>query len=48
MASLPWEQTFRWVYSPPPREVCSHLANAELIWHGRLPSQAFHGGGRID
>lgn len=39
---------FRLVYSPPDKEACRHLAEAALIWHGRLPSRAFGAGGRID
>ncbi|MFN0058524.1 MAG: GDYXXLXY domain-containing protein [Planctomycetota bacterium] len=48
MATLNWGHTFRFVYAPPSRSECAQLSNAHLIWHGRLPSQAFHGGGRVD
>ncbi len=46
--SLPWHNRFRLVYRPPAREEATRLANKELIWHGYLPSRAFHGQGRVD
>ena len=48
MATLPWEQIFQFVYAPPAKEACSHLANSAAIWHGHLESQAFHAQGRVD
>jgi len=48
IATLPWGQTFRFVYSSPPREACAHLESSAAIWHGSLESQAFHAGGRVD
>lgn len=48
MATLPWGQSFRFVYAPPTKEACAHLANSAAIWHGHLESQAFHAQGRVD
>ncbi len=39
---------FRLEYRPPDRAACANLPNANLIWHGRLPSRAFNPGGNID
>jgi hypothetical protein len=41
-------EMFRLVYRPPSREDCAHLEGKDLIWHGSLPSRAFHGRGNID
>ncbi len=43
-----WSDRFRLWYSPPPEEACRQLQRAGLIWHGRLPSRAFTGGGQVD
>ena len=43
-----WSARFRLEYRPPDHTNCAHLANASLIWHGRLPSRAFNPGGNID
>jgi len=43
-----WSERFRLVYRPPAEAECRHLENSDLIWHGYLPSRAFHGRGRID
>ncbi len=45
---LDWHERFRLVYAPPAAEGSSHLKDAAQVWHGRLPSQAFHGRGNID
>lgn len=44
----PWGIQFRLVYRPPEREVSQDLPNAQLIWHGRLPSRAFTPAGAVD
>lgn len=46
--TLPWNERFRIVYRPPAAAASAALRNASLIWHGRLPSRAFHGAGNID
>ncbi len=46
--TLDWNERFRIVYRPPSAEASSHLKDSALIWHGRLPSRAFHGRGNID
>ncbi|MEN8135123.1 MAG: GDYXXLXY domain-containing protein [Thermodesulfobacteriota bacterium] len=46
--SLPWGNRFRLVYRPPSRSEARHLVQPDLIWHGYLPSRAFHGRGRVD
>jgi uncharacterized membrane-anchored protein len=46
--TLEWNERFRIVYRPPSTEASSSLKDAALIWHGRLPSRAFHGRGSID
>jgi hypothetical protein len=48
IGTLDWSERFRLIYRPPPEAACRHLANRDLIWHGYLPSRAFHGRGRID
>ncbi|MBU1710884.1 MAG: GDYXXLXY domain-containing protein [Proteobacteria bacterium] len=48
IGSLPWNNRFRLVYRPPSHEESTHLADKELIWHGYLPSRAFHGRGNVD
>ncbi|HEY6012218.1 MAG TPA: GDYXXLXY domain-containing protein [Nitrospirota bacterium] len=45
---LDWNERFRLVYRPPSSEACSRLREAASIWHGQLPSRAFHGRGNID
>jgi len=42
-----WER-FRLVYRPPDESQCLHVNEKDLIWHGYLPSRAFHGVGNID
>jgi uncharacterized membrane-anchored protein len=46
--TLEWNERFRIVYRPPSTEASAALKDAALIWHGRLPSRAFHGRGNID
>ena len=46
--TLPWSERFRIVYKPPSQEDCQSLLNKDLIWHGTLPSRAFHGMGNVD
>jgi uncharacterized membrane-anchored protein len=46
--ALPWNERFRLVYCPPSSEATARLKDAALIWHGRLPSRAFHGRGNVD
>jgi uncharacterized membrane-anchored protein len=46
--TLEWNERFRIVYRPPSAEASASLKDAALIWHGRLPSRAFHGRGNID
>ncbi len=46
--SLPWNERFRIVYRPPAAAASAMLRNAAFIWHGHLPSRAFHGAGSID
>jgi uncharacterized membrane-anchored protein len=46
--TLDWNERYRIVYHPPAAAQTAHLANAEHVWHGRLPSRAFHGRGNID
>jgi uncharacterized membrane-anchored protein len=46
--ALPWNERFRLVYRPPSSEATAHLKDAAIIWHGRLPSRAFHGRGNVD
>jgi uncharacterized membrane-anchored protein len=48
IGTLDWSEQFRLIYRPPDQAACSHLEDRELIWHGYLPSRAFHGRGRID
>jgi uncharacterized membrane-anchored protein len=48
IGTLDWSERFRLIYRPPPEAACRDLANRDLIWHGYLPSRAFHGRGRID
>jgi uncharacterized membrane-anchored protein len=43
-----WSARFRLEYRPPDRASCMNLPNANLIWHGRLPSRAFNPGGNVD
>ncbi|MDF1592767.1 MAG: GDYXXLXY domain-containing protein [Desulfobacterales bacterium] len=45
---LEWSEQFRLVYRPPDQTACRYLENSEIIWHGYLPSRAFHGRGNID
>jgi len=46
--ALPWNERFRLVYCPPSDAATAHLKDAAIIWHGRLPSRAFHGRGNVD
>jgi hypothetical protein len=48
IGTLDWSERFRLIYRPPAEAACRHLENRDLIWHGYLPSRAFHGRGRID
>lgn len=48
IGTLDWSERFRLIYRPPTEAACRHLENRALIWHGYLPSRAFHGRGRID
>ncbi len=48
IGTLDWSERFRLIYRPPGEDACRHLENRDLIWHGYLPSRAFHGRGRID
>jgi uncharacterized membrane-anchored protein len=48
IGTLDWSERFRLIYRPPADAACQHLENRDLIWHGYLPSRAFHGRGRID
>jgi len=48
IGTLDWSEQFRLIYRPPDRAASAHLKNRDLIWHGYLPSRAFHGRGRID
>jgi uncharacterized membrane-anchored protein len=48
IGTLDWSEQFRLIYRPPDQTACSHLENSDIIWHGYLPSRAFHGRGRID
>ena len=48
IGTLDWSDQFRLVYRPPGEAACRHLEDGDLIWHGYLPSRAFHGRGRID
>lgn len=46
--TLPWNERFRLRYRPPSAEATADLRDAAIIWHGSLPSRAFHGQGNID
>lgn len=48
IGTLDWSERFRLIYRPPPEADCRQLKDRDLIWHGYLPSRAFHGRGRID
>ncbi|UCD81222.1 MAG: GDYXXLXY domain-containing protein [Desulfobacterales bacterium] len=48
IGTLDWSERFRLIYRPPAEDACGHLEDRDLIWHGYLPSRAFHGRGRID
>jgi uncharacterized membrane-anchored protein len=43
-----WSTRFRLEYRPPGRAACANLPNANLVWHGRMPSRAFNPTGNID
>jgi uncharacterized membrane-anchored protein len=45
---LQWQERFRIVYQPPDAAACAHLREANLVWHGRMSTAAFHGRGNID
>jgi len=46
--STDWGTRFRFAYRPPDAAACRGLPNADLIWHGSLPSRAFSPGGGVD
>lgn len=46
--TLDWSERFRIVYASPSKETTAGLSNAGILWHGKLPSGAFHGRGRVD
>ncbi len=46
--ALDWNERFRIIYQPPSAEAAGQLKDAGIVWHGRLPSRAFHGRGNID
>ena len=48
IGTLDWSERFRLIYRPPAEAACRHLEDRDTIWHGYLPSRAFHGRGRID
>jgi uncharacterized membrane-anchored protein len=48
IGTLAWSERFRLVYRPPDEASCRHLTDRDLIWHGYMPSRAFHGRGQID
>ena len=48
IGTLDLSERFRLIYRPPDEAACRHLEDRDLIWHGYLPSRAFHGRGRID
>ncbi len=48
IGTLEGTQTFRLVYRPPTSEAVEGLPHADVLWHGELPSRAFHGRGEID
>jgi uncharacterized membrane-anchored protein len=48
IGTLDWSERFRLVYRPPSEAACRNLQSRDVIWHGYLPSRAFHGRGRID
>jgi uncharacterized membrane-anchored protein len=45
---LPGNERFRIVYHPPDAAACSHLENANIVWHGRIATAAFNGRGNVD
>jgi len=48
VGTLEWSEQFRLIYRPPDEAASRHLEDRDLIWHGYLPTRAFHGRGRID
>ncbi len=48
IGTLDWNEQFRMIYRPPNQAATAHLKDRDIIWHGYLPSRAFHGRGRID
>jgi uncharacterized membrane-anchored protein len=48
IGTLEWREMFRIYYRPPSEKDCRLLDKKELIWHGYLPSRAFHGRGNVD
>jgi len=48
IGTLEGSQQFRLVYRPPAISEDSDLVDRNEIWHGYLPSRAFHGRGNID
>lgn len=45
---LQMNERFRIIYRPPSAGTTASLKDAAIIWHGHLPSRAFHGSGNID
>jgi uncharacterized membrane-anchored protein len=43
-----WNGRFRLEYRPPDRAACADLPQANIIWHGTLPSRAFSPVGNVD
>jgi len=48
IGTLGWSEMFRITYRPPSEEDCQSLDKKKIIWHGYLPSRAFHGRGNVD
>ena len=48
VGDLTWQDRFRLVYRSPSADQCSRLAQADVVWRGDLPSQAFRGGWLVD
>ena len=43
ISGLDWDNRFRLVYHPAPKEACEHLENSKIIWHGQISSRTFTG-----
>jgi hypothetical protein len=48
LRDLEWGDWFRLVYAPPSETDCRGVRDADLIWHGRLPSRAFNARRSVD